>query len=213
MMAVLVSLGFRREADDTLVTFSNTVFQRMSTDTQYASLKNFVDDIYNKNQLFIASIADFVHGGNDRSDAKKACRADLEKLLVFVARQLEYLANDNPRFVTDSGYDMRSTTKAKKTVREKEPISTLDAPVLTVKNLDKSGYAEMAWDEVKNALYYGIQHKKREESAWTNGSYNHIGEFTFVNLASETVYEFQVRSMGPFGVLSAWSAPVPVFIT
>lgn len=213
MMAVLVSLGFKREADDTLVTFSNTVTQRMLIDPQYAALKSDVEAIDVKNKKFSASIADAALGGKDRNDDKKTNRIDLEKSLVFVARQLEYLADGNARFITDSGYTLRTTAKSTRRSKALAPIDSLEIPVLTVKNLTQAGYAEMTWDNIKNALYYGIQFKLRTETTWTNGQYNHIGEFVFTNLQSDNVYEFQVRAMGPFGILSSWSAPVPVFIT
>jgi hypothetical protein len=213
MMALLVSLSFKREADDTLVTFANTVTQRMLIDPQYASLKPYVEAIDVKNKKFTVSIADAVLGGKDRSDDKKTNRMDLEKSLVFVARQLEYLADGNARFITDSGYTLRAATKSNRKAKNLAPIESLETPVLKVKNLDKAGYAEMEWEEIKNALYYGIQFKLRAETTWTNGQYNHVGEFVFTNLESDNVYEFQVRAMGPFGILSSWSAPVPVFIT
>jgi hypothetical protein len=36
-MSLLVSLAFKRYSDDKLVSFTNTVFQRMSADAQYVS--------------------------------------------------------------------------------------------------------------------------------------------------------------------------------
>lgn len=212
-MALSVSMGFKTFADDRLVTFAHTIKQRTTADPQYASLKLFIDDIGVRNQAFISSIADAVLGGKDRNDNKMVDRTALIRVLVTVAHQIEYLADNNPRVITDSGYEIRNAAKASRKAKDLPQITSLETPVLTVKNLEKDGYAELTWDDIKNALYYGIQFKLRTETTWTNGQYNHIGEFTFTNLESDNVYEFQVRAMGAFGVLSSWSAPVPVFIT
>jgi hypothetical protein len=209
-MPVLVSLSFKREVDDTLVTFTNTVHHKMSTDTQYASLKTFVEGIRLKNDAFILSIANASQGGKDRNDIRKDCRFELEKLLVFVARQLEYLAEGNPRFITDSGYELRNTKKTPKTTT---PITTLDAPILKVHNSEKTRCADLTWDDVKNVLYYGIRYKLRTETVWITDDFNDIGEFSFTNLEANNVYDFAVRAMGAGGVVSEWSTPVPVFIT
>ena len=212
-MAVFASMGFKKYTDDGVVSFAHTVKQRMSNDPKYAALLSYVDEIEVKNKTFSARIADAVLGGKDRNDDKNVGRADLEKTLVFVARQLEYMANGDARFITDSGYELRASNRTSRKAKDLPSIDSLETPVLTVKNLTQNGYAEMTWADIKNAIYYGIQFKLRTETTWTNGQYNHIGAFTFTNLESDNVYEFQVRAMGPFGILSSWSAPVPVFIT
>ena len=210
-MALLVSISFKSETDDTLAMFGNTVFQKMSTDTQYDALKTFVDSIRIKNDAFILSIANTTHGGKDRSDDKKQCRSALEKLLVFVARQLEFLAEDNARFITDSGYEVRNVKKSAK--KGRVVITELEAPILKVINLDKTRCADLTWSEVTNGIYYAIRYKLRTETVWIADDFNDIGEYSFTNLEANNVYDFAVRSMGAGGVLSEWSTPVPVFIT
>ena len=208
-MAAQVSLAFKKLPDGELVSFSNTVFQRMTAEAQYITLKTYCDDLQPKTAAFTLAIANAILGGTDRKDAKKDCREILIKQLVIVARQIEILADDIDRVITDAGFEARKSTKP-----DKAPIKEIAVPKdVAVKNLDKSGAVRLSWEKVANALNYAIQHKKKEETAWKNGNYNSKGEFIFNDLEADTRYEFQVCSLGPDSLKSDWTMPVGIMVS
>ena len=207
-MAAQVSLAFKKLPDGELVSFSNTVFQRMTADVQYVTLKAYYDDIQPKIAAFTLAIANAILGGKDRYDTKKDCREILIKQLVIVARQVEILADDIERVMTDAGFE------ARKTKGDKPAITQVDVPTnIKVKNLDKSGSVMLTWEKVANGLNYAIQHKKKEEIGWKNGNYNSKGEFVFNDLEADARYEFQVRSLGPDSLMSDWTMPVGIMVS
>ena len=211
-MSLFVSLAFKKYLDDKLVSFSNTIYQRMTDDQKYASLKEYVDDIKTKNTAFILAIANAALGGKDRKDDKKTFREALIKHLVKVARQLEDLAEErgnDSRVITDASFEVRNTNRA-----EKEPVTALDTPVLVAKDIDKkTGWASLIWVKVSHALTYAIRHKKKSETVWQNGNYNDTGEFTFTNLEPDNVYEFEICALGPNGIASGWSRATPIYVS
>ena len=208
-MAAQVSIAFKKLPDGELVSFSNTVFQRMSAEVQYITLKTYCDDIQPKTAAFTLAIANAILGGTDRKDAKKDCREILIKQLVIVARQVEILADDIERVMTDAGFDARKTKGD-----SKPAVTQVDVPTnIKVKNLDKSGSVMLTWEKVANGLNYAIQHKKKEETAWKNGNYNSKGEFVFNELEADTRYEFQVCTLGPDSLKSDWTMPVGIMVS
>ena len=208
-MAAQVSLAFKKLPDGELVSFSNTIFQRMSADAQYTTLKTYYDDLQPKTASFTLAIANAVLGGTDRKDAKKDCREILIKQLVVVATLTGILADDNVRVITDAGFEAR---KAKGDA--KPAVTQVDVPTnIKVKNLDKSGSVMLTWEKVANGLNYAIQHKKKEETGWKNGNYNSKGEFVFNDLEADARYEFQVRSLGPDSLMSDWTLPVGIMVS
>lgn len=212
-MPIFVSLDFKKYTDDKLVTFTNTVYQHMSVDAQYASLKPSIDDIKIKFDAFTTGISLAVRRDKDRIDEKNAFKeALLQHLSIKIARKLEDLAienGDNPRIITDAGFEVRGANKT-----AKEAVTILDTPVLTVKNVEnKSGYATVKCKRVRNAINYAFLHRKMGEPVWQNGNYNNSGEFTFTNLEPKTVYEFQIYAQGPDGLSSDMSMPVAIYVS
>ncbi len=213
-MALLVSLAFKRYSDDKLVSFVHTIFQRTSTDSQYGALKSFVDEANAKNDRLIVCIADAKLGGKDRTNNRDVIKEELVRILVKLAGDVQHLASDSERFITDFGFEIRTTSRsAKKTTVALSTLKELDVPTLTATNLDNVGCAEIKWNGVSHALMYTLQHRAKGDTVWQNGNYNHIGEFTFTNLESDKVYEFQVRALGAFSTSSAWSAAVPIYVS
>jgi pyruvate-formate lyase len=210
-MALFVSLAFKQYSDDKLVSFSHTVFQRMSTDPQYGAFKSFVDEVNSKNDRLIVCVADAKLGGKDRYNNRDIAKLNLLKVLTRLATEIQNSDNDNERFITDAGFEVRNFARgAKKTTFV---VKELDVPILTAINLDHMGCAETKWNEIPNALLYALQHREKGETVWQNGDYNHIGEFTFTNLESDKVYEFQIRALGPFSTSSAWSPTVTIYVS
>ena len=66
-MAAQVSLAFKKLPDGELVSFSNTVFQRMSAEAQYSTLKTYCDDLQPKTAAFTLAIANAILGGRGRN--------------------------------------------------------------------------------------------------------------------------------------------------
>ena len=208
-MAAQVSLAFKKLPDGELVSFSNTVFQCMTAKAQYLTLKTYYDDIPSKTAAFTSAIANAILGGIDRRDAKNNCREILIKQLVIVARQVEILADETDRTISDAGYEARKTSKS-----DKAAIKEIAIPKdLVVKNLDKAGAVRLTWEKVANALNYAIQHKKKEETSWKNGNYNSKSEFIFNDLEADTRYEFQICSLGPDSLKSDWTLPVGIMVS
>lgn len=133
-MEIFVSVAFKQYPDDKLVTFTNTVYQKMSTDTQYTTLKSLVEVIKVKNGAYIAGIALASRRDSGLIADRKNLKDILLKHLVKVARQLEDLTadnGDNPRIITDAGFEVRNATKT-----EKDPVTELNIPVLSVTTND-----------------------------------------------------------------------------
>lgn len=214
-MGLSVSLGFKQYADDKLVSFSNTSYKMMSGDVKYASLKSFIDDTKLKNDAFISGIALAARRDTGLIADKNNLREDLIKHLVKVARQLEDLAEDNDddtRIITDAGFEVRGTTRTPKSA--KKAMMVLDTPVLEAKNIEnKPGFATVKCKRVKNAINYAFLYRILDEPVWQNGTYDSTGEFTFTNLESRKVYEFQIIAQGTNGLASAASTPVAIFVS
>lgn len=214
-MGFNVSLAFKEYTDDKLVIFSNTSYQMMSGDVKYASLKSFVDDTKVKTDAFILGIALASRRDTGLIADRNNIRAILLKHLVKVARQLEDLAEDNdddPRIITDAGFDLRGTNKTSKGI--KGTLTELDTPVVEAKNIEnKPGFATVKCKRVKNAINYAFLYRKLDELVWQNGTYNSMGEYTFTNLESRKVYEFQIIAQGANGLASGASSPVAIFVS
>ncbi len=211
-MSLYVSLDFKKNGDDKLVTFSNTIYQHMSSDSKYTALMPFVDDIKAKNDAFIVGISNAAQGGTKLTETKNVCRKALVEILCKVTRRLEIMTEDNEddtSIITDAGYEVRNTS-----VKSKVTVAGLKAPVLKAENDDdKSGCAKISWNAVAKAINYAIRYKKKSETAWQNGIYNDKKEYMFTHLEPDTVYEFQVAAQGPNGVMSDMSATVTIYVS
>lgn len=214
-MGLSVSLAFKLFADDKLATFGNTTHQMMSGNDKYLSLKSFVDDIKVKTDAFFLSMALASRRDIQMINDKNNLRESLLKLLVKVARELEGLAEDNgddPRYITDAGFEVRGANKAAKSI--KRAVIELDTPVVDAINIkDKPGCATVKCKRVKKAINYAFLYRKLDAADWQNGTYHSSGEHTFTNLESRTVYEFQMIAQGANGAASGASAPVAIFVT
>ena len=214
-MGLSVSLGFKLYADDKLATFSNTTYQMMSGDEKYVSLKSFVDDIKVKNDAFVLSIALASRRDTMLVADKNNLKEILLKHLAKVARALEDLAEDNdddPRIITDAGFEVRGANKASKGT--KRTVTELDTPVVEAKNIEnKPGFATVKCKRVRNAINYAFLYRILDEPVWQNGTYDSTGEYTFANLESRKVYEFQIIAQGTNGLASGASVPVAIFVS
>ncbi len=214
-MGLSVSLAFKLFADDKLATFGNTTYQMMSGDVKYLSLKSFVDDIKVKNDAFVLGIALASRRDTMLVADKNNLRDVLLKHLVNVARKIEDLAAENDddlRIITGAGFEVRGANKAAKGA--KRAITELDTPVVEAKNVnDKPGYATVKCKRIKNAINYAFLYRILDEPVWQNGTYNSSAEYTFTNLESRKVYEFQIIAQGTNGLSSGASAPVAIFVS
>jgi hypothetical protein len=210
-MGLFTSLAFKKLPDNDLASFATDIYQKMSADAKYLPFKTFYDDIKVKNDAFILSISAASKGGADRTANKNDRRKDLLKPLVAVAHQLEDNANDVERFITDAGYEIRNTGRLPKTV---VVITELATPNLTAKNLEnRTGAVLLTWAAVQNAINYAIQYKPKAETVWKNGIFSDKLEYTFVNLQSEMVFDFQIYAIGPDGVKSDIATAIPVWVS
>jgi hypothetical protein len=211
-MSVSISLAFKKLPDAKMVVFANTIFQRMSEDAKYVSLKSYYDAVKTANEAFSLAISNAALGGTDRRDAKNDAKEVVIKALVSITRRLEEMAendNDNTRIVTDAGFEVRSYEK-----KSKEPITVLETPILSAKNIEnRDNAATIMWPLVPNAINYAIRHKKITDTEWQNGNYNNTGEFTFPNLEGGNVYMFQICAQGDNGLMSNWATSLPVYVS
>lgn len=211
-MSLYVSLAFKLYGDDKLVSFTNTIHQRMSVDTQYTSLLPFVEDVKAQNDAFILSISNAKQGGMKLTELKNACREALLVILCKVAKRLEIKTEDNKddaTIITDAGFEVRNTTQ-----KTRETVKVLDAPVLEAENIkNKTGSARIKWKSVPKAINYGIRLKKQSETDWQNGNFTNKKEFIFTNLEPNTVYDFQIYAQGSDGVSSDMSAVVTIYVS
>ena len=208
-MRLYISRKFKKDPDDTLLSFSNTVYQRMTEDVKYALYKPMVDDIKVKNAAFVLGIANAKHGGKDRKSDKNALREALIWVLEDIAVQIERIPNLSARFITDSGFEVRNAEK-----KSKEPVTELGIPQNFIAvNLSKPGSAQLTWDEVENAINYTIRFKPKSETVWQNGLFNDKGTYTFAQLKSDTVYEFEVCALGPNGLIGEHATTMPIYVS
>ena len=214
-MALSVSLAFKEYTDDKLASFSNTVYQMMSGNVKYASLKSFVDDIKIKTDAFVLGAALASRRDIGHIAERNNLRAILLKHLVKVARQLEDLADandDDSRIITDAGFEVRGTSKTSKGT--KRIVLELDTPVVEAKNVEnKPGVAIVKCNKVKNAINYIFVYLKLDAPDWQNGTYDSSGQNTFTQLDPRTVYEFQIIAQGTNGLSSGASVPVAIFVS
>ena len=211
-MGLKVSRGFKSYTDDKIVSFANTVYERMSSDSQYITLKPFVDDIKVKKDALVTGIALAVRKDQDRRDEKNAFKEALINLLDKIAHKIEDLVEErgnNSRVITDAGFEVRNTTK-----KSKEPVTELGIPQnFIAANLSKSGSVQLTWEEVLDAINYTIRYKPKSETVWQNGIYNDKGTYTFTQLQPDTVYEFEVCALGPNGLIGEYATTVPIYVS
>lgn len=212
-MALLVSMAFKRGTDDALVGFTNTAHLKMSTNSQYAAFKSLYEDADLKKQAFVVCIAAAVLGGKNQTADRNAARKALIKILVAIGHQLEDAANDDERFITDAGYEIRNTARSSKKARIASLITSIDTPTLKAENLDTPCFVRLTWNEVDNGIIYLIRHKKQSETVWQSGNHSDGDEFTFTNLESETVYEFEISALGPNNLTSSPARAIPVYVS
>ena len=207
-----VSLAFKLFSNDKLVSFFITVHQNMMADTKYAFLKPYIEELKVKNDAFSVGIALAARRDGKKIEEREALRADLLQFAVKqITRPLEDSNLNSVTFITDAGFDARGTTTKK---APKAPITELATPTNVVGiNLPKSGSATLSFNEVLNANNYAFYRREKTETAWQNGQFNDKPTFTFMNLKPETIFEFMVTALGPNGVTSEPTKPIPVYVT
>ena len=207
-----VSLAFKLLPQAEFIAFTINVYESMSTKNQYLDFKPSMDALKTSNADLVSAVANAKLGGTDRITAKNKCLAMVTKQLVKLAKDIEDLANDkeDSSLITESGYLLRSTTKA-----EKPALTEVKAPTnVSVLNIvDKPGAVRLTWKKAENAINYAIQHKKAGETAWKNGNYNNNPEFIFNDLDLGTQYDFQICTLGPNSLKSTWTRPVTTWIS
>ena len=209
-MALFVSRDFKNYIDDRLLSFGNTVYQMMSVDDKYPAFQPYFGGLNDSKAAFVIAIANAVPGGRDRIDDKKNARLSLISILENLAFQIERTPNVTERFIIDAGFEVRKT----KTQSLKTPITEIDMPTNFVAvNVNKPGCANLKWGKVKNRVNYGIRFKPLAETVWQNGIYNDKNEYNFTNLQSATVYEFEVCTIGPDGLVSDFAKTTPVYVS
>ena len=209
---ILASLAFKLYIDDKLASFGSSVYELMSANTLYVSLKAYIDDLKNKREAFSTSIAFASRSNSSSYEDKDAAREALIKVLVRIARRLEEMAeddNNNSRIITDAGYDIRSTRKTAKAA-----VLELETPTLTAKNFDnRTNAAQINWNKVKNGTNYMIRLKIKSETVWEEPIFSKKKEYLFTTLKAESIYEFQIRAVSADGVYSDWSNSVIIYVS
>ena len=207
-----VSIAFKMLPQAEFIAFTINVYESMSTKNQYLDFKPLMDALKTSNAELVTAVANAKMGGTDRITAKNKCLALVTKQLVKLAKDIEDLANEkeDSSIITEAGYLLRSTTKA-----EKPALTAIKTPTnVSVLNIvDKPGAVRLTWNKAENAINYAIQHKKKEDTAWKNGNYNNNPEFIFNDLDLGSQYDFQICSLGPNSLKSAWTIPVSTWIS
>ena len=211
-MPLTISLGFKKHKEDRMVSFANTIYERMSADAKYLALKPTYDDVKAAVTVFSTAIANALNGGKDRLADRDAAKDVLVNLLFILSRKVEDACGDNPRFITDAGFEIRTSGRGPKERTAKEAVTELATPALKVTNDNRKNFAKLNWSEVPHTLTYAIRMKKKEETPCQNGNYNDVNQFIFDNLDSESVYDFTICAIGSNNVKSEWSPVVSVWV-
>ena len=195
-----------------MVSFANTIYERMTADAKYLALKPAYDDVKAAVTAYSIAIANALNGGKDRLADRDEAKDVLVNQLASLARKVEDACGDNPRFITDAGFEVRTSVRGPKERTAKESVTELATPALKVTNDNRKNFAKLDWPEVVHTLTYAIRMKKKEETVWQNGNYNDDNQFVFNNLDSETVYDFTICAIGSNNVKSDWSPVVSVWV-
>lgn len=211
-MPLLISIAFKRHKEDRMVSFATTIYERMSADAKYLALKPVYDDVKAAVTVYSTAIANALNGGKDRVADRNDAKDALVNQLSILSRKVEDACGDNPRFITDAGFEIRTIGRGSKERTAKEPVTELATPALKVTNDNRKNFVKLNWLDVPDTLTYAIRMKKKEEPVWQNGNYNDVNQFVFDNLDSETVYDFTICAIGPNNVKSEWSPVVSVWV-
>ena len=211
-MPLSISVGFKKHKDDRMVSFATTIYERMLADAKYLALKPAYDDVKAAVTAYSIAIANALNGGKDRLADRDDAKDVLVNQLSNLARKVEDACGDNARFITDAGFEVRTTVRGPKERTAKESVTELATPVLKVTNDNRKNFAKLNWSEVPHTLTYAIRMKKKEETPWQNGNYNDANQFIFDNLDSETVYDFTICAIGSNNVKSEWSPVASVWV-
>ena len=211
-MPLSISIAFKRHKEDRMISFATTIYERMSADAKYLALKPTYDDVKAAVTAYSTAIANALNGGKDRLADRDEAKDVLVNLLYSLSRKVEDVCGDNPRFITDAGFEIRTVGRGAKERTVKEAVTELATPALKVTNDNRKNFAKLDWPEVVHTLTYAIRMKKKEETVWQNGNYNDVNQFVFDNLDSESVYDFTICAIGSNNVKSEWSPVVSVWV-
>ena len=198
---------YRELPQDTLASFADNVFSRMSSLPEYQPLATEVARLKQLLDQYKEALASAMYGGVDRIAIKNEKKQDLLLGLDQIANLLNASYTGVDSWIVGAGME---------TMRE--AVSTnalLDAPYdLRAFSRDESGAVTLSFRLAsptrvrRNAIEYSADGGE----SWKNGNYSSATRVQLKGLPSRQELKLRVRSLGAAERQSAWSKPVEVFV-
>ena len=204
IMKSIVSMSYKRMPQTEVNSFASTVYQRMTDDAQFKSLKPQVDQLKVLNTAFEVALANAAFGGTDRTRAKNDCFEALLNQLDNIAVAVNTLANGHDLVAMAAGFDVRRAPK---------PVNELSTPSgLMVENAPRTGAIKARWSVDPAVVNYAIEHQVKGATEWKNGTYSTSREAVLSGFPSGSYVMIKICGLGRKGLKSDWTEPVGVWV-
>ena len=198
---------YRELPQDTLASFADNVFTRMSSLPEYQIFAADVAVLGQQLNQYKEALANAMYGGIDRIAIKNERKQDLLLGLDRIADLLNGSYTGVDSWIVGAGMEtMRDTVSTS---------ALLEAPYdVRVFGRGESGAVTLAFRLVSptrvrnNAMEYSLDGGE----SWKNGSYSTSTRIHLKGLPVRQEVKFRVRSLGAAERQSAWSKPVDLFV-
>ncbi len=198
---------YRELPQDSLASFADNVFNRMSSLPEYQLFAADVTLLGEKSEQYKEALAKAVHGGVDRIAIKNEKKQDLLLGLDRIADLLNASFTGVDSWIVGAGMEtMRSTVSTN---------ALLEAPYdLRAFSRNESGEVTLSFRlaSPSRVRSNSIEYSLDGGESWKNGSYSSATRIHLKGLPSRQDVKFRVRSLGASERQSAWSKPVDVFV-
>jgi hypothetical protein len=184
-----------------------TVYQKMTTDPQFAPCKDKVDEMKTRRDAYEIANANAVNGGSILIGQKNTAFDFLMEQIDKVADDVEMLADGDTNIAQAAGFPI---------VKAAEAVTDLSMPKgLEVVNAERSGFIKVSFKS-DNAVNYGIETQEEEgatPTGWKNGIYTTSSRNNIFGGYKPGVYLLvRMYSMGRRGLKSEATDPVRVLV-
>ena len=198
---------YRELPQDSLASFADNVFTRMSSLPEYQPFATEVAQLGQQLEQYKEALSKAVYGGVDRIAVKNEKKQQLLLSLDRIADLLNASYTGVDSWIVGAGMEtMRGPAGAN---------GLLDAPFdLRAFSRDESGEVILSFNlpnpgRVRNnAIEYSVD----GGASWKNGQYSTATRIRLKDLPARQEVKFRVRSLGAAMRQSPWSKPVDVFV-
>lgn len=200
--------SYKRKSQAEGSSFGFTVYQKMTTDPQFAPYKDKVNEMKTRRDAYEVANANAVNGGSILIGLKNAAFDFFIEQMDTVADDVEKLADGDNNVTQSAGFPV---------VKEAVAVTDLSMPKgLEVMNAERSGFIKIGFKADPNAVNYGIETQEEEgatPTGWKNGIYTTSSRNnTLGGYRAGAFLLVRIYSMGRRGLKSEVTEPARVLV-